>query len=161
MKVKIKKASKADNDAGIFVGDIFKAFRSNQDPSKVLLIEKISGSRAKYLKESMNFYISDIDITRYNIFKEDILIEKLKEAADNGTVSLDDFIFNNAKTSNIALLRKDLETFIHVFKPSISRTSEIFITKGTKKGESKLKYFPKVNGYLISHININKLKNIE
>lgn len=44
------------------------------------------------------------------------------------------------------LLNNDLEEFTY------ERTSEIFITKGTKRGEINLRYFPKYDGFLISHI---------
>ena len=71
-------------------------------------------------------------------------------------ISIKDFIKNQTNSwSQIDFLR---EAFEELLKDNDSeeftyeRTSEIFITKGTKVGEINLRYFPKYNGYLISYI---------
>jgi hypothetical protein len=67
------------------------------------------------------------------------------------------YIKENAKTSRIAILRKSFEQLLLKDKRfSGSRTSEIFITLGKRKGEKEIKYYPKVRDSFYSHISLNK-----
>ena len=59
----IRISSAPDIEAGVEVGDLFRAVRYRFDPmSKVTLIEKISGSLSEYDKYSRNHYIDDVEI---------------------------------------------------------------------------------------------------
>lgn len=65
------------------------------------------------------------------------------------------FIKSNAKTMAIEKLRQQFEELIRNDKRFYgSRTSEIFITLGTKTGQRQLKYYPKVHSSFYSHIHI-------
>ena len=82
------------------------------------------------------------------------LLDKLKDQ-NKKYISIPEFIRSNAKTRAIAPLRKEFEKLIQTSdKVTFERTSEIFITKGLKKGEKNLKYFPLINDNYISHIII-------
>jgi len=87
------------------------------------------------------------------------LYKRLK-ATGKRYISIEDFIRKNARTRAIKKLRLEFEVLLNSNHNDISyeRTSEIFITKGTKRGERNLIYFPIFNGYLISHIVIKSNK---
>jgi hypothetical protein len=66
-----------------------------------------------------------------------------------------DYIKANAKTRAISKLRLAFEELIkHDKRFYGERTSEIFITLGTKKGERETKYYPKVRDSFYSHVTV-------
>jgi len=69
--------------------------------------------------------------------------------------SIPDYIKANEKTRKIARLRKEFENLIkNDGRFHGSRTSEIFITLGKKKGERELKYYPMVRDSYYSHVGL-------
>ena len=85
------------------------------------------------------------------------LLPELKALSiKNRHISISDFIKSQTNTCDkVDSLREafeDLLKYRNHEEITYERTSEIFITKGTKRGEKQLRYFPKYNGYLISHL---------
>ena len=85
------------------------------------------------------------------------LLPELKALAKkNRHISISDFIKSQTNTwDKVDTLREAFEDLLKEMNNeeiTYERTSEIFITKGTKRGENELRYFPKHNGYLISHL---------
>lgn len=83
------------------------------------------------------------------------LYKKLK-ATGQRYISCSDYIKSHTKTRAIAALRLQFEELLMSEHSDVAyeRTSEIFITKGTKKGERNIKYYPVHEGYYISHLII-------
>jgi hypothetical protein len=85
-----------------------------------------------------------------NLLLGDILISSGKKM-----IYIPEYIKANAKTRRIAKLRMEFEELIkHDKRFAGSRTSEIFITLGKKKGERELKYYPKVWDSYYSHVSV-------
>ena len=85
------------------------------------------------------------------------LLPALKALAiKNRRISISDFIKSQTNTCDkVDSLREAFEDLLKDLNNeeiTYERTSEIFITKGTKRGENELRYFPKYNGCLISHL---------
>jgi len=117
--------------------------------------EDLEISKQKYLeaKNIIRKYEKQLFISS---FTHRLLPELRKIAIKKRHISIEDFIKNQTNSwLQVDCLR---ESFQELLKESDSkeftfeRTSEIFITKGTKKGEINLRYFPKYKGFLISHI---------
>ena len=85
-----------------------------------------------------------------------LLPELRAVAKQNRYISIEDFIRSRTTHwTQVDALRGAFEELLggnHNEEFSYERTSEIFIAKGTKAGERNLRYFPKRNGFLISHI---------
>jgi len=72
-------------------------------------------------------------------------------------IYIEKYIKENAKTRAISKLRKQFEDLIKNDNRFFGeRTSEIFISLGTKKGEKQFIYYPKVNDSFYSHVCINQ-----
>lgn len=90
-----------------------------------------------------------------NSLSSNLLLADVLLASRKSIIYIPDFIKANAKTRAIAKLRGEFEKLLKEDNRfSAERTSEIFITLGTKRGERELKYYPKVRGYWISHVRV-------